>query len=62
MLPEPARHSVFGIMLDHVEDTGWLLIADEASNIDAFKAICAAHHASWTTLLSRRGYLFLRRT
>ena len=62
MLARTARLTVLKTMLDHVGGHGWVLIADEASNIEDFEAVVSAHVASWTTELSRRGYLFLRRS
>lgn len=62
MLARPARLSALKTMLDHLNDQGWLLIADEASNIEDFEKIILAHSAKWKTELSRRGYLFLRRS
>lgn len=61
MLAAPTRRAVLGTMLDHVDENGWLLIADETSNIEDFKTVASAHEADWATSLSRRGYLFLRR-
>ncbi|NNE79756.1 MAG: methyltransferase domain-containing protein [Silicimonas sp.] len=61
MLARPARLAVLKTMLDHVNGNGWLLIADEAANIADFETVASAHPANWTTELSRRGYLFLRR-
>ena len=61
MLAAPARLAVLRKMLDHVAVDGWLLIADEASNMAAFKDEIARHSVRWATKLSRRGYLFLRR-
>lgn len=62
MLNRPTRRAVLARLLDHVAKTGWLLIADEASNIADFEKTCEAHAAAWKTLVRRRGYLFLRRT
>lgn len=61
MLAEPARLAVLNTMLDHVAVEGWLLIADEASNISAFMDVVADHGARWATETSKLGYLFLRR-
>ena len=61
MLDGPVRLEVLNKMLDHVAFGGWLLIADEASNMSAFKDVIAGHGGQWTTELSKRGYLFLRR-
>lgn len=62
MLARPARLAVLNTMLDHVNENGWLLIADEAANIGDFEAAASAHLANWTTEVSRRGYLFMRRS
>jgi SAM-dependent methyltransferase len=62
MLARPTRLAVFKTMLDHVSENGWLLVADEASNIEDFENVHAAHVATWKTNLCRRGYLFLRRS
>ena len=62
MLARPTRRAVLNTMCDHVNKNGWLLIADEAANIEDFKAIFCAHIATWRTEVSRRGYLFMRRS
>ena len=62
MLAPPTRLAVLKTMLDHVAETGWLLIADEASNIEKFEAVASDHAAEWKVELSRRGYLFLSRS
>ncbi|GAB5449478.1 class I SAM-dependent methyltransferase [Gymnodinialimonas sp.] len=60
MLDGPSRRAVLGKMLDHVAKGGWLLIADEASNVEACKTVAAEHEVQWQVEVSRRGYLFLR--
>lgn len=62
MLARQERLSVLRRLLDHVEKNGWVLIADETSNIDDFKEVVSAHQADWHTDLSQRGNLFLRRS
>ena len=62
MLARQDRLSVLGRLLDHVERRGWILIADENSNIKDFKSVVSEHPADWHTDLSRRGSLFLRRS
>lgn len=62
MLALPERLAVLETFLDHVSESGWLLIADEASNIKDFEAVIAAHGLKWNTNLSQRGYLFVRRS
>lgn len=61
MLARPTRLATLERLLDHVSQTGWLLIADEPSNIDDFKTVLANHKADWKTELSKRGCLFSRR-
>ncbi len=62
MLVRSARLSTLKTMLDHVNEQGWLLIADEASNIGDFGSVISAHEATWQTEFSRRGFLFVRRS
>lgn len=61
MLDRQDRLSVLGRLLDHVEKHGWVLIADEPSNIEDFTQLVSEHAASWHTALSKRGNLFLQR-
>ena len=60
MLPEVAALKVLADLLEHVRHGGWCLIADEASNIGAFRRVFEAHHGEWTFTLAKRGYLFAR--
>ena len=62
MLDRPSRVTVLNSLMDHVNDDGWLLIADESSNISDFKAVALAHELDWKTRFTERGYLFLRRS
>ncbi len=62
MLERGSRLSVLATLLDHVNENGWMLIADEASNIEDFQSTISAHCRSWTTEFQGRGYLFVRRT
>ena len=61
MLARGERLSVLRTFLDHVAESGWLLIADEASNIDEFQTVVSETSKKWTTKLRKRGYLFVRR-
>ncbi|MGH1445174.1 MAG: class I SAM-dependent methyltransferase [Cognatishimia sp.] len=61
MLPKQAQISVLEKMLDHVNENGWLLIADEASNIKDFVVVIEKSALKWTTHLAKKGYLFLQR-
>ena len=62
MLAQEARHLVLATLLDHVRAPGWMLIADEASNMEGFRAIIAAHAGSWGVEFEKAGYLFVQRT
>lgn len=61
MLPTTVRLGVLRRLLDHTRDGGWMLIADEPSNIGAFEAVIADHPGGWETEMAKRGYLFVRR-
>lgn len=61
MLPKPARLSVLQRLLDHVSENGWVLIADEKSNIKDFIAVISDSKFAWTTQLAKQGYVFVRR-
>jgi len=61
MLPRSERLSVLNRLMARVGRSGWLLIADEASNIADFQSVIASDSRKWTTELQSRGYLFVRR-
>lgn len=61
MLPEKERLSVLKRLIMHVSPNGWVLIADEASNMAGFKAVFAGSDVSWRTTLDGGGSLFLQR-
>lgn len=60
MLARTARHSVLSNALNHVNDEGWVLVIDEASNIAGFQAVIAADGREWVTEHRKRGALFVR--
>lgn len=62
MLDEQPRLGALKRLIDHVADQGWVLIADEKSNIPGFKQIFDAHAASWTTDIAKGGTLFMQRS
>ena len=62
MLASSTRLKVMNTLLDHVKNGGWLLIADEVSNIKALEAVVSEHDADWNTKLSERGHLFVHRS
>lgn len=61
MLPEKERLDVFERLIGFVPKGGWVLIADERSNMQGFKQVIAASADTWTTELDASGNLFLRR-
>lgn len=61
MLTKQPRLSVLKKLLDHAAVDGWVLIADEESNIRDFKGVMLAHELDWIHELSKNGYLFVRR-
>lgn len=62
MLPKAPRLFVLEQLLDHVDEFGWILIADEASNISDFEDVISRHRFDWEPVVAKRGYLFVRRT
>lgn len=62
MLPERERLEVLGRLIRSVANGGWVLIADERSNIQGYKDVIAASAHAWKTELEARGNLFLRRS
>jgi len=61
MLPEAPRLKVLLRLLDHVVENGWVLIADEASNLAAFEDVIAGHCLNWKIERPKRGFLFIKR-
>lgn len=61
MLSENDRLAVLDRMLKHVVQNGWVLIADEASNMAGFKSVFQRDKFEWTYEFLERGYLFARR-
>lgn len=62
MLPRSTRLTVLATLLEHVVENGWLLIADEPSNIGDFERVIADHGARWNLEFRHRGYLFAHRS
>lgn len=62
MLPEKERLDVLERLIGSVRERGWVLIADERSNMQGFKDVFAASIEVWETELDARGNLFLRRS
>ena len=55
------RKAVLQKLLGLSKHGGYILIADERSNMPAFKAVLDASKWNWQTTLERRGFLFVRR-
>lgn len=62
MLPEEERLEVLERLICSVPKGGWVLIADERSNMQGFKDVFAASIDAWETELELRGNIFLRRS
>ena len=61
MLSTDDRVSVLGNLLKLSKPGGHVLIADERSNLPAFKLVIEASSWKWATMLNRRGFLFIHR-
>ena len=61
MLPALTRLSVFAGLLGHVRPGGWLLLADEPSNIPDFRTCLDRDSADWRAARQKRGLLFVQR-
>ena len=57
MLPKAVQRDVLTKLIGHVTPIGWLLIADEASNMQAFCDMLTASDQTWTI---GKGYLFAK--
>ena len=62
MLPKVERLAVLARLLTAVNPLGWVLIADERSNINGFKNVAAAHSQNWAVELEKGGTFFLKRS
>ena len=60
MLPKAAQRDVLTKLIGHVTPNGWLLIADEASNMQAFCDMLTASDQTWTIGKGGKGYLFAK--
>lgn len=62
MLDEGPRLKALKTLASCVEPQGWLLIADETSNIAGFIEVLDDMSVDWRTEKRHRGYLFLQRS
>jgi len=58
MLGEPERFSTFARLLDYVAIGGFVLLADESSNMPEFARALETDRRDWNVFLRRSGYLF----
>lgn len=61
MLAKPEQVAVLERLIRCVRPNGFVMIADEPSNIAAFVAVLERSGQSWVTKLKRHGYLFAQR-
>ena len=59
LAPEP-RHAFLARLLDHTAPDGWVVIADEPSNLPGLKAIAEAHARPWRVERQEKGLLLLQ--
>ncbi|WP_371225039.1 class I SAM-dependent methyltransferase [Roseovarius sp. 2305UL8-3] len=62
MLPKDAQPETLGRLIRSVSETGWVLIADERSNMEGFKRVFANSPVAWSAELDKGGTLFMRRS
>lgn len=61
MLANKDRIDVLTRLLAYVTVDGWVLIADEALNIQSFKKVFETCGSDWEFHLEKRGYLFVKK-
>lgn len=61
MLAKPERLTVLQKLLNHVHTGGYVLVADEPSNIPDFEAAVGKNAGLWDTIYKHRGYFFIQR-
>ena len=62
MLSKPTSLTVLSRLLNHVQRGGWVLIADERKNLEAYRQVFCASGSKWAIEKDQRGYLFVLRT
>ena len=60
MLSPEDQSNVLTRLLAYVKDGGWVLIADERSNLPRFRAVFEDDDREWSTVTDTRGYLFVK--
>lgn len=61
MLAQEDRIAVLRGLTTHVANDGFVLIADEVSNIQDFENVFDESDTEWSRVLKKRGYLFVER-
>ena len=61
MLPALDRQQVLARFLHHAGPSGWVLIADEESNMKGFRETFTQDPGQWRVELEKRGCLFMQR-
>ncbi len=61
MLTPTDQSTVLARLLPKVADGGWVLIADEKSNLARFRQVFEVDGFKWSTLKDTGGYLFMQR-
>lgn len=61
MLEKAPRLAALSRLLGHVAPLGWVLIADEASNMPGFRDLFIDDVHDWHTIKDTKGFLFMRR-
>lgn len=60
MLDTDDRMEILKALLDSTKKGGYILIADERSNLPSFKEVLDKSKWNWSSVLERAGYLFVR--
>lgn len=60
MLPDQQRDTVLAHLIRSTTPDGWVLIADEKSNMPGFKRVFADDSRTWTPTLDTNSTLFMR--
>ena len=61
MLPKDLRGPVLARLLTYMRGAGWLLLADEKSNMPIFRDVLSRSGDAWSILRDGKGFLFARR-
>ncbi len=58
MLPDNAQSKVLAKLITHLQPQGWMLIADETSNLPRFREVFSKSGRKWSTHKDGKGLLF----